>query len=201
MKFYIDTANVDEIRKANDMGVIAGVTTNPSLIAKEGRDYAETLKEITTIVDGPISGEVKATTADAEGMIAEGRAIYALDPKHMVVKIPMTAEGLTLNRETDSDHVRYGSASLKVSYDAAKGGMAGIVTTLAIAAGERNLSLWVYGDGSQNSLRQILEQIRRENQKHGDAQSSDQTGDLRFRSRRFGDRRARGAAGDGKSLK
>ena len=94
MKFYIDTANVDEIRKANDMGIIAGVTTNPSLIAKEGRDYAETLKEITKIVDGPISGEVKATTADAEGMIAEGRAIYALDPKHMVVKIPMTAEGL-----------------------------------------------------------------------------------------------------------
>lgn len=94
MKFYIDTANVDEIRRANDMGIIAGVTTNPSLIAKEGRDYAETLKEITTIVDGPISGEVKATTTDAEDMIAEGRAIYALDPKHMVVKIPMTAEGL-----------------------------------------------------------------------------------------------------------
>ena len=94
MKFYIDTANVDEIRKANDMGIIAGVTTNPSLIAKEGRDYAETLAEIATIVDGPISGEVKATTTDAAGMIAEGRAIYALDPKHMVVKIPMTAEGL-----------------------------------------------------------------------------------------------------------
>ena len=94
MKFYIDTANVEEIRKANDMGIIAGVTTNPSLIAKEGRDYAETLAEIATIVDGPISGEVKATTADAEGMIAEGRAIYALDPAHMVVKIPMTAEGL-----------------------------------------------------------------------------------------------------------
>ena len=94
MKFFIDTANVEEIRKANDMGIIAGVTTNPSLIAKEGRDYAETLAEIATIVDGPISGEVKATTADAEGMIAEGRAIYALDPAHMVVKIPMTAEGL-----------------------------------------------------------------------------------------------------------
>ena len=60
MKFFIDTANVDEIRKANDMGIIAGVTTNPSLIAKEGRDYAETLAEIATIVDGPISGEVKA---------------------------------------------------------------------------------------------------------------------------------------------
>ena len=94
MKFFIDTANVEEIRKANDMGIISGVTTNPSLIAKEGRDYAETLSEIAAIVDGPISGEVKATTEDAEGMIAEGRAIYALDPKHMVVKIPMTVEGL-----------------------------------------------------------------------------------------------------------
>lgn len=94
MKFFIDTANVEEIRKANDMGVIAGVTTNPSLIAKEGRDYAETLAEIASFVDGPISGEVKATTEDAETMIAEGEAIYALDPKHMVVKIPMTCEGL-----------------------------------------------------------------------------------------------------------
>ena len=94
MKFFIDTANVEEIRAANDMGVIAGVTTNPSLIAKEGRDYAETLAEIATIVDGPISGEVKATTTDAETMVKEGEAIYALDPKHMVVKIPMTAEGL-----------------------------------------------------------------------------------------------------------
>ena len=94
MKFFIDTANVEEIRKANDMGVICGVTTNPSLIAKEGRDYAETLKEIASIVDGPISGEVKATTKDAETMIEEGKAIYALDPKHMVVKIPMTTEGL-----------------------------------------------------------------------------------------------------------
>ena len=94
MKFYIDTANVDDIRAANDMGIIAGVTTNPSLIAKEGRDYAETLKEIASIVDGPISGEVKATTKDAATMIKEGKAIYALDPKHMVVKIPMTTEGL-----------------------------------------------------------------------------------------------------------
>ena len=94
MKLFLDTANVDEIRKANEMGVICGVTTNPSLIAKEGRDYAETLKEIATIVDGPISGEVKATTMDAEGMIEEGRAIYAMDPDHMIVKIPMTSEGL-----------------------------------------------------------------------------------------------------------
>ena len=93
MKFFIDTANVEEIRKANDMGVICGVTTNPSLIAKEGRDFGEVIKEITTIVDGPISGEVKATTVDAEGMIKEGREIAAIHP-NMVVKIPMTIEGL-----------------------------------------------------------------------------------------------------------
>ena len=93
MRFFIDTANVEDIRKANDMGVICGVTTNPSLIAKEGRDFNEVIKEITSIVDGPISGEVKATTVDAEGMIKEGRAIAAIHP-NMVVKIPMTAEGL-----------------------------------------------------------------------------------------------------------
>ena len=93
MKFFIDTANVEDIRKANDMGVICGVTTNPSLIAKEGRDFNEVIKEITTIVDGPISGEVKATTTDAEGMIQEGREIAAIHP-NMIVKIPMTVEGL-----------------------------------------------------------------------------------------------------------
>jgi len=93
MKFFIDTANVEDIKKANDMGVICGVTTNPSLIAKEGRDFKEVIKEITSIVDGPISGEVKATTVDAEGMIREGREIAAIHP-NMVVKIPMTVEGL-----------------------------------------------------------------------------------------------------------
>ena len=93
MRFFIDTAKVEDIRKANDMGIICGVTTNPSLIAKEGRDFKEVIKEITEIVDGPISGEVKATTTDAEGMIAEGREIAAIHP-NMVVKIPMTAEGL-----------------------------------------------------------------------------------------------------------
>lgn len=93
MRFFIDTANVDEIRKANDMGIICGVTTNPSLIAKEGRDFGEVIREIASIVDGPISGEVKATTTDAEGMIKEGREIAAIHP-NMVVKIPMTPEGL-----------------------------------------------------------------------------------------------------------
>ena len=93
MKFFVDTANVEEIRKANDMGMICGVTTNPSLIAKEGRDFNQVIAEIASIVDGPISGEVKATTTDAEGMIKEGREIAAIHP-NMVVKIPMTVEGL-----------------------------------------------------------------------------------------------------------
>ena len=93
MKFFIDTANVDEIKKANDMGIICGVTTNPSLIAKEGRDFKEVIKEITSIVDGAISGEVKATTVTAEDMIKEAREIASIHP-NMVVKIPMTVEGL-----------------------------------------------------------------------------------------------------------
>ncbi len=93
MRFFIDTAKVEDIRKANDMGVICGVTTNPSLIAKEGRVFEEGIAEIASIVDGPISGEVKATTTDAEGMIREGRDIAKIHP-NMVVKIPMTAEGL-----------------------------------------------------------------------------------------------------------
>ena len=93
MKFFIDTANVEDIRKANDMGIICGVTTNPSLIAKEGRDFNQVIKEIASIVDGPISVEVKATTTDAEGMIKEGREIAAIHP-NMIVKIPMTTEGL-----------------------------------------------------------------------------------------------------------
>ena len=93
MKFFIDTANVDYIKEANDMGIICGVTTNPSLIAKEGRVFEEVIAEIASIVDGPISGEVKATTTDAETMIKEGIAISKIH-KNMVVKIPMTAEGL-----------------------------------------------------------------------------------------------------------
>ena len=91
MRFFIDTANVDEIRKAAKMGFISGVTTNPSLVAKEGRDFNEVIKEITGIVDGPISGEV--ISLDAEGMIREAREIAKIHP-NMVVKIPMTAAGL-----------------------------------------------------------------------------------------------------------
>lgn len=93
MKFFIDTANIDEIIKANDMGVICGVTTNPSLIAKEGRDFKKVIAEIANIVDGPISGEVKATTTEASAMVEEGIEIANIH-KNMVVKLPMTAEGL-----------------------------------------------------------------------------------------------------------
>lgn len=105
MRFFIDTANVDDIRKANDMGVICGVTTNPSLIAKEGRVFEEVIAEIASIVDGPISGEVKATTTDAEGMIKEGREIAKIHP-NMVVKIPMTVEGLKATKVLSSEGIK-----------------------------------------------------------------------------------------------
>ncbi len=105
MRFFIDTANVDEIREANAMGIICGVTTNPSLIAKEGRDFKQVIAEIASIVDGPISGEVKATTTDAEGMIKEGREIAAIHP-NMVVKIPMTTEGLKAVKVLASEGIK-----------------------------------------------------------------------------------------------
>lgn len=93
MKIFIDTANVDEIRRANDLGVICGVTTNPSLIAKEGRDFVEVVKEITEIVDGPISAEVISLEADA--MVKEALKLYeTINNSNLVIKIPMCAEGL-----------------------------------------------------------------------------------------------------------
>ena len=105
MRFFVDTANVEDIRKANDMGIICGVTTNPSLIAKEGRDFKEVIAEIASIVDGPISGEVKATTVDAEGMIKEGREIAAIHP-NMVVKLPMTVEGLKACKQLTNEGIK-----------------------------------------------------------------------------------------------
>ena len=103
MKFFLDTANDEYIKEANDMGVICGVTTNPSLVAKEGRDFNEVIKEITEIVDGPISGEV--VSEDAEGMIKEGRKIAAIH-KNMIVKIPMTAEGLKATKVLASEGIK-----------------------------------------------------------------------------------------------
>lgn len=103
MKLFLDTANVEHIREANEMGVICGVTTNPSLIAKEGRDFNEVIKEITGIVDGPISGEV--VSENAEGMIKEGREIAAIH-KNMIVKIPMTVEGLKAVKVLASEGIK-----------------------------------------------------------------------------------------------
>lgn len=93
MKLFVDTANVEEIKKANDLGVICGVTTNPSLVAKEGRDFFEVVKEITAIVDGPISAEVISLEADK--MVEEAKEIIKkIDNPNVVIKIPMCAEGL-----------------------------------------------------------------------------------------------------------
>ena len=91
MKFFIDTANVEEIREAATLGVLDGVTTNPSLIAKEGRDFFSVLREIVSIVDGPISAEVTAT--DRDGMVEEGRELAKLHP-NIVIKVPLIKEGL-----------------------------------------------------------------------------------------------------------
>lgn len=91
MKIFIDTANVNEIREAESWGILSGVTTNPSLIAKEGRDFVEVVKEITSIVNGPISAEV--ISLDHEGMIKEARELSKIH-KNIVIKIPMTIEGL-----------------------------------------------------------------------------------------------------------
>lgn len=91
MKFFIDTANIDEIKKAVDMGLVDGVTTNPSLIARENKPFIEILEEICAVVDGPISAEV--VSLDADGMLAEGRELAALNP-NIVIKVPLITEGL-----------------------------------------------------------------------------------------------------------
>jgi len=92
MKFFIDTADVKEIAAANELGLVDGVTTNPSLIAKSGRDFHEVLEEIIALVDGPISAEVVAT--DAAGMISEAEGLAKLDKHKIVIKLPITEEGL-----------------------------------------------------------------------------------------------------------
>lgn len=105
MRFFIDTANIEEIREAVALGIICGVTTNPSLIAKEGHVPEERIAQIARIVDGPVSGEVKAATKEAEGMVEEGRKIAAIHP-NMVVKIPMTREGLKAVKVLAAEGIR-----------------------------------------------------------------------------------------------
>jgi len=103
MKFFIDTANIDEIKKAHALGMVDGVTTNPSLIAKENRPFEELLREICELVDGPVNGEV--VSLDAEGMVEEGRKLAAFHP-NIVVKIPMTTEGLKAVKILNSENIR-----------------------------------------------------------------------------------------------
>jgi transaldolase len=103
MKFFIDTANIAEIKEANAMGMVDGVTTNPSLIAKEGRDFKEIITEICKIVDGPISAEV--ISLDADGMVSEARDL-ALIHKNIVVKIPMTVDGLKAVRLLSEEEIK-----------------------------------------------------------------------------------------------
>ena len=103
MRFFIDTANIDEIKEANDLGVVCGVTTNPSLIAKEGRDFTEVVNEITTIVDGPISAEV--LSMDHKQMIEEAEKLAAIHD-NIVIKIPMCAEGLKAVKDLSEKGIR-----------------------------------------------------------------------------------------------
>ncbi|MBW2246097.1 MAG: fructose-6-phosphate aldolase [Deltaproteobacteria bacterium] len=103
MKFFIDTANIDEIREAHSMGMVDGVTTNPSLIAKEGRDFEDIIKEICQIVDGPISAEVIST--DTEGMIKEARHLAKIHD-NIVVKIPMIVDGLKATRRLAAEGIK-----------------------------------------------------------------------------------------------
>lgn len=103
MKIFIDTANVEEIKEANEMGVICGVTTNPSLIAKEGRNFQEVVKEITSIVDGPISAEVISLEADE--MVKEARELVKIH-KNIIIKIPMTIDGLKAVKTLSSEGIK-----------------------------------------------------------------------------------------------
>lgn len=103
MKFFIDTANVDEIVEVNSWGILDGVTTNPSLIAKEGRNFEEVVKEITEIVDGPISAEV--ISLDSEGMLEEARELAKIH-KNIIIKIPMTKEGLKAVSQLDKEGIK-----------------------------------------------------------------------------------------------
>ena len=103
MKFFIDTANIDEIKEAHSMGMVDGVTTNPTLIAKAGRDFEEIIRDICTIVDGPISAEV--ISIDADGMIKEARQLAKIH-ENIVVKVPMTVDGLKATRRLAEEGIK-----------------------------------------------------------------------------------------------
>ncbi len=104
MKFFIDTADINEIRAASELGLVDGVTTNPSLVARTGRDFHTVLREIALLVDGPISAEVVAT--EAAGMVVEARILHAIDPQRIVIKLPLTADGLKATRILAAEGIR-----------------------------------------------------------------------------------------------
>ena len=104
MKFFIDTADTDEIRAASELGLVDGVTTNPSLVARTGRDFHTVLREIALLVDGPISAEVVAT--ETQAMVAEALILHAIDPQRIVIKLPLTADGLKATRLLTAKGIR-----------------------------------------------------------------------------------------------
>jgi transaldolase len=148
MKFFIDTADVNEIREANALGLVDGVTTNPSLIAKSGRKFEEVIKEITEIVDGPISAEV--ISLEHEGMVKEADALAAIH-RNIVVKLPMTAEGLKATKTLTAKGIKTNVTLI----------FSPLQALLAAKAGATYVSPFVgrLDDISQNGMG-IIEEIR-----------------------------------------
>ena len=152
MKLFIDTANVEEIKKANDMGVICGVTTNPSLIAKEGRIFEDVVREITGIVDGPISAEV--ISLDSEGMIKEAVELAKIH-KNIIIKLPMTAEGLKAVKVLSKEKIK---TNVTLVFSAGQ-------ALLAAKAGATYVSPFVgrlddIGNDGMNIIKEIVEIFR-----------------------------------------
>lgn len=149
MKLFIDTANVDEIREVHAWGVLAGVTTNPSLIAKEGRDFLEVVHEICELVQGPVSAEVVAQ--DPEGMIREGRLLAKLH-EHVVVKVPLTAAGLQATKALSSEGI---PCNVTLCFSASQALLAGLAGAAYISpfVGRVDDIAWNGGD----LIRQIVD--------------------------------------------
>jgi len=148
MKFFIDTADVQEIREAHDLGLVDGVTTNPSLIAKSGRKFKDVIKEIAAIVDGPISAEVIAL--DAAGMVKEAKELVKIH-KNIVIKVPMTPEGLKATKQLSAKGIKTNVTLIFTSMQA----------LLAAKAGATYVSPFVgrLDDISQDGMG-IIEEIR-----------------------------------------
>jgi len=148
MKFFIDTADTNEIRQAADMGIIDGVTTNPSLIAKSGKDFHAVIKEICEIVDGPISAEVVAL--DAAGMLKEGRELAGFH-KNIVVKVPLTEDGLKATKQFSKEGIR---TNVTLCFSSTQ-------ALLAAKAGATYISPFIgrLDDISQNGM-ELIEEIR-----------------------------------------